>query len=57
VRDSGLLPTERADVRILLRTLMLEKSVYGLGYELRNRLEWVPTAVRVVLELLQTDEI
>jgi maltose alpha-D-glucosyltransferase/alpha-amylase len=57
VRDSGLLPTERADVRILLRTLMLEKSVYGLGYELRNRLEWVPTAVRVVFELLQTDEI
>jgi maltose alpha-D-glucosyltransferase/alpha-amylase len=53
--ESSLLPSARADLRLLLRTLTLEKSVSHLGEELAHRLEAAPRSVRALLELLQGD--
>jgi maltose alpha-D-glucosyltransferase/alpha-amylase len=47
-----LLPRTRPEIEILLRFLLLEKSVYELRYELNSRPAWVGVPVRGVLELL-----
>jgi len=53
VREAGLVPEDPERLARLLRLLLLEKSVYELGYELDNRPSWVPIPVRGVLELLE----
>jgi len=53
---SGLLPRERNDVRVLLRALLLEKSVQGLGYELVERPHWAPAALRFLDEILRAQD-
>jgi maltose alpha-D-glucosyltransferase/alpha-amylase len=52
VQGSTLLPRTRPEVEVLLRSQLLEKSVYELGYELNNRPDWVRIPVRGILELL-----
>jgi maltose alpha-D-glucosyltransferase/alpha-amylase len=47
-----LVPASRADLELLFRFLLLEKSVYELGYELDNRPAWVGVPLRGVLDLV-----
>jgi maltose alpha-D-glucosyltransferase/alpha-amylase len=49
---SDLLPAGRRDLEVLLSFLLLEKSVYELGYELNNRPAWVSIPVHGILSLL-----
>jgi maltose alpha-D-glucosyltransferase / alpha-amylase len=49
---TDLLPTGRRDLEVLLSFMLLEKSVYELGYELNNRPTWVSIPVRGILSLL-----
>ena len=49
---TDLLPTSRRDLEVLLSFMLLEKSVYELGYELNNRPTWVSIPVRGILSLL-----
>jgi maltose alpha-D-glucosyltransferase/alpha-amylase len=51
---STLLPSTRPERELVLRLLLLEKSVYELGYELNSRPEWVGIPVRGILDLLGT---
>jgi maltose alpha-D-glucosyltransferase/alpha-amylase len=48
----ALLPGSLADVEVSLRALLLEKSVYELGYELSHRPDWVPVPLEGALDLL-----
>jgi maltose alpha-D-glucosyltransferase/alpha-amylase len=48
-----LLPRTPAELAALLRVLLLEKSVYELGYELETRPDWVGIPVRGILALLE----
>jgi maltose alpha-D-glucosyltransferase/alpha-amylase len=48
----GFLPTDEAELSVLLGAYLLEKAVYELGYELNNRPEWALIPLRGVLELL-----
>ncbi len=55
IEGSQLLPRSRDDLGVLLRVLLLEKSVYELGYELNNRPDWAAIPIRGILELLGTE--
>jgi maltose alpha-D-glucosyltransferase/alpha-amylase len=53
LEGSGLLPANTRELELLLRFLVLEKSVYELDYELNHRPDWVPIPVRGILGLLE----
>jgi maltose alpha-D-glucosyltransferase / alpha-amylase len=50
---SDLLPAGRREQELLLRFMLLEKSVYELGYELETRPAWVSVPIAGLLELLE----
>jgi maltose alpha-D-glucosyltransferase/alpha-amylase len=50
--ETGLLPKPREELAILLHVLLLDKSIYELGYELNNRPAWLKIPLRGILELL-----
>jgi maltose alpha-D-glucosyltransferase/alpha-amylase len=52
-RGAAFLPASHAEVRSLLHALLLEKSVYELGYELDNRPDWVRIPLRGIRQLLE----
>jgi maltose alpha-D-glucosyltransferase/alpha-amylase len=52
VRDAGLVPADREQLRTLLQILLLDKAVYELGYELNNRPGWARIPIRGLLDLL-----
>jgi maltose alpha-D-glucosyltransferase/alpha-amylase len=56
VTAAGLIPSDRDAVRRLLHVLLLDKSVYELGYELNNRPAWARIPIRGILELLGAPE-
>src|SRR6185437_12537622 len=41
IKKSMLVPEDRDDLNVLLKTYILEKAIYELNYELNNRPEWV----------------
>jgi maltose alpha-D-glucosyltransferase/alpha-amylase len=53
VRAAGLLPDAPEDSGRLLHALMLEKSLYELGYELGHRPDWLGVPLRGALALLE----
>jgi maltose alpha-D-glucosyltransferase/alpha-amylase len=52
-RPGGFLPTDESQVRILLRSYVLEKALYELRYELNNRPDWVTIPFEGILQLVQ----
>jgi maltose alpha-D-glucosyltransferase/alpha-amylase len=51
--SGSFLPTNRVALDTLLRTLLLEKAVYELSYELNNRPDWVKIPLEGILGLLE----
>lgn len=54
-QETGLLPSKKEAVAILLRAYLLEKAFYEVGYELNNRPSWVKIPLEGVLQLVQID--
>ena len=50
---TALIPAVRGDLAMLLNVLLLEKSVYELGYELNNRPDWVKIPMRSIVEIIE----
>jgi len=50
---SGILPALAAEAEVMLRTYLLDKAIYELGYELNNRPDWIFIPLRGVLGLLK----
>ena len=48
----GFVPATRAEIEVLLDSLLLEKAIYELGYELDNRPDWVKIPIRGIKQLL-----
>jgi maltose alpha-D-glucosyltransferase / alpha-amylase len=53
-QGAAFLPTDRASVRVLLDTSMLEKAVYEVAYELANRPGWLPVPMAGIRRLLES---
>ncbi|HWB13607.1 MAG TPA: maltose alpha-D-glucosyltransferase [Pirellulales bacterium] len=49
-------PSTADELKLLLRTLLLEKSVYELNYELNNRPDWVEVPLLGIIELIQSSQ-
>jgi maltose alpha-D-glucosyltransferase/alpha-amylase len=49
---TGILPTEEAEQRILLRAFLLDKGIAGVVHELKQRPEWLTIPVRGVQSIL-----
>ncbi len=52
--EAAFIPQQREDLEILLRSYLLEKVIYELGYELNNRPHWVKIPLGGILQLLET---
>ena len=50
--ESRFIPATRNELRVLLETLLIEKAVYELSYELNNRPDWVGIPLRGIRQLL-----
>jgi maltose alpha-D-glucosyltransferase/alpha-amylase len=53
VKGTDLLPRDERVLERLLETLLLEKVIYELGYELNNRPEWIAIPLKGIRHLLQ----
>ncbi len=49
---SGLIPDDHQAFDVLLDSLMLQKVMYEIGYELQSRPEWLAIPVRGALDLV-----
>ncbi len=54
-RTAPYLPSNDADLRILLEAALLRSAVYEVGYELNNRPDWVNIPLEGIMELLQPE--
>jgi maltose alpha-D-glucosyltransferase/alpha-amylase len=53
VGQSAFIPTDREEREILLQTLLLDKAIYELSYELNNRPDWAMIPIRGIRQILQ----
>lgn len=54
VAGTRLIPADEESLRLLLKSFLLEKAVYELGYELNNRPDWVMIPIKGIKSLLET---
>jgi maltose alpha-D-glucosyltransferase/alpha-amylase len=52
VDESGLVPDDADEMRLLLDVYMVTKSLYEVRYELSNRPDWVAWPLHAVVEML-----
>ena len=50
---AAFLPTDPADLRVLLDAYVLEKAIYEIRYEMNNRPDWVAIPIRGILDILE----
>ena len=53
LKNSPLIPADREELAIMLRSFMLQKAVHELGYELNNRSDLVDLSLRGIEMLLK----
>ncbi|MCJ7782372.1 MAG: alpha-amylase, partial [Desulfobacterales bacterium] len=51
---ASFMPQTRGELEIMLKTFLLEKAIYELGYELNNRPEWVIIPIKGINHILRT---
>jgi maltose alpha-D-glucosyltransferase / alpha-amylase len=56
VGDAPFVPASRDELRCLLDTYLLEKSLYELDYEMNNRPTWISIPIRGVLDLMDVPQ-
>ncbi|GEO11688.1 maltose alpha-D-glucosyltransferase [Segetibacter aerophilus] len=52
VKNSSFIPTDKHDFEMMVETYMLEKALYDLNYELKNRPDWVIIPVRTIKSII-----
>lgn len=57
VGDSPIIPHQKGDLEILLRTFLLQKAIYELNYEVNNRPSWVIVPLRGIRAILEKTEV
>jgi maltose alpha-D-glucosyltransferase/alpha-amylase len=51
VGDDPIIPRREQDFQRMLDILLVSKAVYDIGYEIDNRPDWLPIALRTLLEV------
>jgi maltose alpha-D-glucosyltransferase/alpha-amylase len=54
--NAAYLPSSPDELKLLLNTLLLEKSIYELNYELNNRPDWVEVPLLGITELVEASQ-
>jgi maltose alpha-D-glucosyltransferase/alpha-amylase len=54
--QTGLLPDDPGQLKILLDAFLLDKALYEVRYELNNRPDWVKVPLQGILQLMETEE-
>jgi maltose alpha-D-glucosyltransferase/alpha-amylase len=52
--QAAFIPADREEREILLQTLLLDKAIYELSYELNNRPDWAMIPIRGIRQILQS---
>lgn len=52
-KDAQFIPPDEASMKLLLRTYILEKAIYEVGYEMNARPEWLRIPIRGVLYAME----
>jgi maltose alpha-D-glucosyltransferase/alpha-amylase len=55
ISQTGLLPKDPTQLKILLDAFLLDKALYEVGYELNNRPDWVKVPLQGILQMLATE--
>jgi predicted trehalose synthase len=50
--EHALLPKDDAQLGLLLDAYLLQKAIYTVNYELNHRPQWLPIALRCLLDLV-----
>jgi maltose alpha-D-glucosyltransferase / alpha-amylase len=50
--EANFMPPDEAGKQMLLRTYMLEKAIYEVGYEMNARPDWLRVPIRGVLYVM-----
>jgi maltose alpha-D-glucosyltransferase/alpha-amylase len=53
--QTGLLPDNPEQLKILLDAFLLDKALYEVGYELNNRPDWVRVPIQGILQLMEAE--
>jgi len=53
--QTGLLPDNPEQLKILLDAFLLDKAMYEVGYELNNRPDWVRVPLQGILQLMEVE--
>jgi maltose alpha-D-glucosyltransferase/alpha-amylase len=51
--EAEFLPSDPADLQLLLDAYVLEKAIYEIGYEMNNRPDWVTIPLRGIIDLVE----
>lgn len=52
VKDSSFIPADKQDLKMMVETYMIEKALYDLNYELKNRPDWVLIPLRTIQTII-----
>jgi maltose alpha-D-glucosyltransferase/alpha-amylase len=53
VEKTDLLPRSKEELKVLLDVHLLEKAVYEIGYELKNRPAWLKIPLRAITKIVE----
>jgi maltose alpha-D-glucosyltransferase/alpha-amylase len=53
VGKTDLLPCSKEELKVLFDVHLLEKAVYEIGYELKNRPSWLKIPLRAITKLVE----
>lgn len=52
VKDSSFIPSDKQDFQMMVETYMLEKALYDLKYELKNRPDWAIIPLKTIKSIM-----
>lgn len=55
INQTGLLPKNPEELKILLDAFLLDKTLYEIGYELNNRPDWVKLPLQGLRQLIESE--
>ncbi len=53
LKDAPFMPKDREESEIMLKTFLLEKAIYELGYELNNHPDWIIIPIKGIKHLIE----